>query len=877
MHSFLIAVVYVISIGTETIISAGSQTNILDRDGRISGVSDKEDRDFILGAILPIHVSKGGKCLGNILVEAAEFVDAFSYSIDLVNNDQNILPNITLGFDLRDSCLAASSTIEQCVDLVLLNNPETFFMCSQILNETTPPVSAIIGEYVSSVSVPLATFLQPFHVPLISFSATSTILSNREQYGTFYRSIPSDDQQAQAMIDLVLHFGWTYVSTIHSNDLYGEPGIDAFMNLASKNGICIDLDIGINVDFSNAQYINTVIQIYNSTANVIIFFSSLEQAKQLFDHLQEYTMQLETTKRRTFLWIASDAWIESPEIQLFYGDIISGMWGIIPTSGMESGFYKYFSQLTVSTSLNPWFSEFYEFYYKCNNESKQCSNMSLASHPEYRNNSVTPLLIDAVFMFAHSLNRFLYDNCEIPIIWNSTDRTCKGQRSVLNGLELNMYLKNISFASPTGNNVELDSTGSTQGKYRILNYQSFSDDPYKLVDAGEWDGSQVDILKKLQIKQDIRLQFGINVDGSPRNWLQSQCQQCPAGYIRNPLDLSCCGSCSPCLGQNFTSFNNSLACSICPLYSWGNNPLAGSESCQSLSVSYLNPSDVWAIILVINACLGLLAVIFVTVVFGCYWKTPIVKSSGREQMLILLFGIALCFLSTIFFILKPSLPVCLLRRVFLWLCFSLIICALFVKLVRIARIFLNKNLSRRPKFLEPVYQVIFTFALVGLQMILVVVSLVVIHPDVETRLRLNSDDTNNVPQLILDCRLPHAAIIIVQALYFSIMIIVSNALAMLTIRFPANFKEVRYVAFSTFSVGIIWIAFIVMYVSTTGQFQTATILLAIQTSGFAVLICMFGHRIFIMILKPQKNIPTQTTLVTSAVPRIDRRASNQQT
>ena len=833
-------------------------------NGRIRGINNRINKDFVLGAVLPIHhLTEEGRCTEDVFAEAVDFVDALLYSIELVNNDSNILSNLTLGYDIRDSCLMASTTIEEGVDLVLLSNPENFLTCTQTDVNTATRVSAIIGEYVSSVSIPLANFLQPFDILQISFSATSVVLNNRQEYSNFYRTIPSDDQQALALIDLVLYFGWTHVSTIHSNDEYGEPGIDAFMNLANKNQVCVDLDIGINSDSTEAQYIDIVKRIYNSTANAIIFFSSLQQVKGLFQHFHEYSMKLKSSlSKRKFLWVASDAWVESPEVHLLYSDIVAGMWGTIPASNTESGFYQYFAQKTLTNTQNPWYNEFYQYYQKLNFTSSTITGDSIASHPLYKNNSVTPLLIDAVFLFAHALNDFLQGNCRKPIIWNSTARACEEQRNVFSAFELGKHLKNITFTSPTGNLLKLDANGNNQGKYRIVNYQKLGDEFYKLVDVGIWDMGQADP-SRLQIDGNIQLQFGSDDGSNPRYQFQSKCNECTAGHIKNPQDLSCCGSCIACVGQNFTTLGNSSQCRICPAQSWGNNPLLGSNSCQILTEAYLHPSDAWGIVLMTFACLGLIAVAIVSVIVLIYWNTPIMKSSGREQMVMLLIGISLCFLSTAFFITKPSLPVCLLRRISLWLCLSLIICALFVKLVRIARIFLRKNLSQRPKFIEPIYQIIFTLLLVGIQMIFVVISLIVVHPDVERRVQLDSVNTNDVPILILSCQQPHTVIITLQLLFFSVILFISNALAMLTIRFPANFKEVKYVAFSTFSVAVIWIAFVVLYFSTRNEYQIATVSLAIQVSGFSVLVCMFAHRALIMVFQPGRNVPTHSTHLTS--------------
>ena len=841
-------------------LQISSPLSVIHRNGRIRGFSDRTDKDFVLGFILPIHASKGATCTDRVFVEASEFVDAFLYSLDLVNSNRNILPNITLGYDVRDSCLTESIALEESVDLVLLSNSENYLSCNN--TENIIPVSAIISEYVSSVTIPVANFLRPFNVPQISFSATSAILNNRERYEYFFRTIPSDDQQAQAMIDLALRFGWTYVSTLHSNDLYGEPGIERFMELAKRNGICIDLDIGTNEDFTDEQYESVVKMLYNSTANVVILFSSLRQVKGLFQQIQSFVSTLERSKQRTFMWVASDAWIESPEIHINFNEIVGGMWGFIPISHPDTNFYQYFSQQTPSNTMQPWYREFHEFYYNCTQNGKNCTNDPITSHSNYRNNSITPLLIDAVFAFAHALDSFLNDNCKKPIVWNTISRKCEGQTKILDGGVIRDYLRNVSFTSPTQNHVMFDDTGSVKGTYRVLNYQKFSaisgNKMYKLVDVGDWNGTRSSS-SELQIHQDHVpfLQFGIDINGIPQMQINSRCRQCPNGNVIKVIQSSCCGTCSPCVGQNYTPFTNLTDCHICLEYTWGNNPLSGSDACRDIPETYLDPTDTWGIILIVTALLGTIAVVTVAIIMGIFWETAIMKSTGREQMTLLLIGIELCYIATIFFVIKPSIPICFFQRICTWLCLSLIVCALFVKLVRIARIFLYKS-TKPLKFITPVHQVILTLILVGFQMILVTISLIVVHPVSEKQVKLNAENTNNFPLLIVQCKPPHTAIIAIQMLYLSAMLIVSNALAMLTIRFPANFKEVRYVASSSFSIGIIWIAFVITYFATDNEFQSATVSFAIQMSAFAVLICMYGPRVFIMTFLPGKNMIQET-------------------
>jgi hypothetical protein len=59
----------------------------------------------------------------------------------------------------------------------------------------------------------------PFQV---SFFSTSAELSAKERYPYFLRTIPSDDAQAQAMVELIKMFKWQYVSLLYEESSYGE-------------------------------------------------------------------------------------------------------------------------------------------------------------------------------------------------------------------------------------------------------------------------------------------------------------------------------------------------------------------------------------------------------------------------------------------------------------------------------------------------------------------------------------------------------------------------------------------------------------------------------------------------------------------------------
>lgn len=75
-----------------------------------------------------------------------------------------------------------------------------------------------------------------FQIPQISYASTGQELSDKTRFGYFSRVVPPDTYQAQALVDVVKAFGWSYVSTVADEGNYGEKGIATFEKIAIASG-----------------------------------------------------------------------------------------------------------------------------------------------------------------------------------------------------------------------------------------------------------------------------------------------------------------------------------------------------------------------------------------------------------------------------------------------------------------------------------------------------------------------------------------------------------------------------------------------------------------------------------------------------------------
>ena len=73
---------------------------------------------------------------------------------------------------------------------------------------------AIIGPGDSSITMQTHNILQLFEMPQIGYSSTARQLSDKEKFKYFTRVIASDTQQAQAIVDIIRQFRWSYVATV---------------------------------------------------------------------------------------------------------------------------------------------------------------------------------------------------------------------------------------------------------------------------------------------------------------------------------------------------------------------------------------------------------------------------------------------------------------------------------------------------------------------------------------------------------------------------------------------------------------------------------------------------------------------------------------
>ncbi|XP_075044800.1 vomeronasal type-2 receptor 26-like [Mixophyes fleayi] len=201
----------------------------------------------------------------------------FRFAIEQFNKNSLILPNITLGYHVYDSCSYGIKAIKSV--LQILSGPGRMvpnYSCTE-----RQKIIGFIGDHYSVTTVPIAQLLGVYRYSQISYGATNSMLGDRRFYPTFIQTL-QNDQSIYPMLYKVLEcFGWTWIGILASNDDSGDTETALLKKYLTTRGICVAFTIKMSFDtYNNKDWINEMNAeiVRQSTAKVILFSGTLSQS-----------------------------------------------------------------------------------------------------------------------------------------------------------------------------------------------------------------------------------------------------------------------------------------------------------------------------------------------------------------------------------------------------------------------------------------------------------------------------------------------------------------------------------------------------------------------------------------------------------------------
>ncbi|XP_075125808.1 vomeronasal type-2 receptor 26-like [Leptodactylus fuscus] len=193
----------------------------------------------------------------------------FRFAIEEINQDQTILPNISLGYHIYDSCSDSMKAVKSV--LQILSGPTMTVPNYSCIGQRN--VAGFIGDQGSAMTVSMAQILAIYRYSQISYGATSDALNDRRLYPTFFRTIQCAKSFYLVLSKIIKFFRWTWVGIISSDDDRGHEEIPILTRYLTMDGICVAYII--KVKFVSLSVLDDIERknmevIGNSSAHVII-------------------------------------------------------------------------------------------------------------------------------------------------------------------------------------------------------------------------------------------------------------------------------------------------------------------------------------------------------------------------------------------------------------------------------------------------------------------------------------------------------------------------------------------------------------------------------------------------------------------------------
>ncbi|XP_064418229.1 extracellular calcium-sensing receptor-like [Latimeria chalumnae] len=424
------------------------------------------------------------------------WVQGMVFAIEEINRSKTLLPNISLGFAIYASCDMAERAIKGTMWMVT-GQEEAIpnYRCQKQF-----PFAAVIGDAPSSMSIPIARILGLYGYPQISYASTVSLLSDKHEFPSFFRTIPSDEFQSIGLARLAKHFGWTWVGLLAGDNDYSQQGIQSVRQEIINAGGCIAFSETLPLIYSQKVTLYIVDVIKKSKANTIVVFGNEAHVIPL---MEEIVRQNIIGK----VWIASDGWYP---LQIFSENellkTLIGTFGIWSQKYDIPGFHEFlYSSHPLKSPQDIFIKHFWEESFGCkwlDTNDSQTANNELSKDTKLctgkeKMDEMSNILVDnphliityniynAVYAVAHALHD-LY--------------SCKtGKGPFANGMCANIYnfepwqllhyVKNVRFKNSVGAEVFFDRNGNPPPVYDILNWQLNPDGSMGFVKVGSIDFS----------------------------------------------------------------------------------------------------------------------------------------------------------------------------------------------------------------------------------------------------------------------------------------------------------------------------------------------------------------------------------------------------
>ncbi|XP_070586509.1 vomeronasal type-2 receptor 26-like [Erythrolamprus reginae] len=781
---------------------------------------------------------------------------ALAFAIKKINDNPQILPNITLGFQIFDNYYSGKWTYHST--MLLLYTLENFYpnySCNM-----DKKLIAVIGGLDSLTSLGIRTLLEIYKIPQLTYSPTR-MMKDKSPGLPFYQMVPKEELQYEGILALLLNFRWIWIGVVIMDNKNGERFVQTVLPMFSQKGVCLAFihKIPVVTFISDLfEMLHKGEKIYDtlisSKVTVTLFYGE-SHSMGLFrfaSYLSDEDVDHKPRKPLGKLWIfTAQMEIVSFGFQRYWDlGILHGALGFAFHSSDVPGFQQFIENRNPSTTKGDGFLKgFWEQIFNCR-------FLSPFIHEEKVNICTGKEKLKRVpaLFFEMSMSGYSYSvyNAVYAIAYGLRAMFASGfkHKTIVDGglqihnqpfWQLPNFLRHSAFNNSIEEKMTFDEDGNLIAGFDVINF-IFSENQTVVKIGQIHPHSSLD--KMLIIKKDAIIWSSWFNQSQPVSLCTPSCFPGSSKQVIEGKPF-CCYSCIPCPEGKIAENEDMNDCYDC---TDENYPNKKKDSCIPKDISFLSYKEPLGIIL---ACFSLFCSTITFLIlrtFLRYHNTPIIKASNRDLTYILLITLLLCFLHTLLFIGQPNKVACVLRQTGFSIIFSVAISCILAKTLTVILAFMaTKPGSRMSRWVGKRlgYALVLSGSLIQVGICVIWLSISPPVPD--------ADLHSGSAKIILQCKEGSLILFYFARCYMGFLAITSFIVAFFARKLPDTFNEARFITFSMLVFCSVWISFVPTYLSTRGKYTVAVEIFSMLASSAGLLICIFFPKCYIILLRPELN------------------------
>ncbi|XP_070592612.1 vomeronasal type-2 receptor 26-like [Erythrolamprus reginae] len=818
----------------------------------------------------------------------------FIFGIEVVNKNQWVLNNLTLGYNVQDNYLSTIGTSDALMDILSTGEANVpNYSCGRKDN-----ILALLDGALLDISIQISTLIGSYKIPQINCAFGSEALKEKSQFPFHHQLLPKKGFFYKRTVQVLLYFKWTLIGLFASDTEEGEIFMRTLTPTFVRNGICVVISHQFSTTGHRAAFRDALSKWrqVNVFVHFIEFVSLLDRILPFHLTLMHLPGSIEGK-----IWIMAtyvNCPIESDSILKF----VHSIWNFHflfrkkrRDYGFKPGFFlepKY-EEKTFHCHLSKQF-----FSVK---RRRRCTQKA-ALETEKKSNSIwmqnDSYLYSFILTLAHALN---------AAYLSISHRRRKERKNIfreprLQPWQFHPFLAKKDFWNFSRDTLYLKPNGYVEGDLVIRSCRASAKDNSALEKLNNFD------LQRVINNTDDLSQLTLLRKSLPK----SKCvENCHPGFVKQAREGEpvCCYNCIPCpegtisteedkvtkiqndldsnwaiqtklTGSGLSSIiweefelvtpeevdkamgamgmtvasDHSLDMEKCIKCTDEKYPNEDRVRCIPKVISFLSYEEYLSIILASVTLLLFSITSLVLVIFIKHRSTPIVKANNRDLSYILLVSLLLCFLSPFLFISQPRKATCLLRQTVFSIIFSVAISSLLAKTITVVLAFLaTKPGNSMKQWLGKSLAISIIFSCSAIQIIICSTWLGVSPPFPDSD--LHSQPGEN----ILQCNEGSIFMFYITLSFLGFLAAICFMVAFLTRNLPGGFNEAKLITFSMLVFCSVWVTFVPTYLSTKGKYTVAVQVFSILSSNAGLLGCIFIPKCYIIILRPDLNTKEQLT------------------